>query len=165
MVGAGVGVGGGVARVSGEAGEVGRRQGGGRDYKGVAAGEGGEGRLAFGERFEEQEARGRKVFFRAKRPRAVGGADVDPRADVDAAGGGAGEQAVHFEGAVAAREVETERVEQAVGGVPHAGFEAFGHGGGAGGTGAGTRTGTSVPRRGWSERSPYLPSRTIFLRT
>ena len=111
VVGAGVGVGGGVARVSGEAGEVGRRQGGGRDHKGVAAGEGGEGRLAFGERFEEQEARGRKVFFRAKRPRAVGGADVDPRADLDAAGGGAGEQAVHFEGAVAAREVETERVE------------------------------------------------------
>ncbi len=165
MVGAGVGVGGGVAWLSGEAGGGGQRQGRGRDHKGVAAGEGGEVRLAFGERFEEQEARGREVFFRAERPRAVGGADVDPRPDLDAAGGGAGEQAVHFEGAVAAREVETERVEQAVGGVPHTGFEAFGHGGEqvekAWGHGP-ERPGHS---EGGAESSPYLPSRTIFLRT
>jgi hypothetical protein len=43
-------------------------------------------------------------------------------------GGGAGEEAVHLEGAIMAREMESERMKQAVGGVTQTGFEALGHG-------------------------------------
>lgn len=104
-----------------------RTGGGGSDMEAVETGERGELGLAFGERFEEEEARGGEVPVGAERPGAVGGADIDPRADVDAAGGGAGEQAVHVEGTFTAREVNAERREEAVGGVAHAGFEALAH--------------------------------------
>jgi hypothetical protein len=96
-------------------------RGGGGDDETVAAGERGELGLTFGERFEEQKTRCREMPARPQRPRPVGGADVDPRADGNAPGGGAGEQAVHLEGTVAAREVEAEGMEQAVGGVTQAG--------------------------------------------
>ena len=101
--------------------------GGGDGIEAVAAFQRPERGLMFSERLEKEELRLREMAARAARPDAVGGADVDPGADVGAAGGGAGKQAVHLEGALAAQEVQTEGIQDAVGSTREFLFPRFSH--------------------------------------